>query len=344
MARPTPNWAAAILEPEHFDTFMSLFEEDLRQRGVTWTIEDAIALVGNPPRKVRLQSLARSIAELPRDRWAEEIVVQMDTVLGTARANALESTPFEQIAPKLLVRVSTTAPHEPVVTTKLADDLYAVLLVSTDRDPIDVPRNAAKTWGKPDSSLLRTACENVLRNVPVRTASANANPDPRKRKDDDAWFVLQGSTRLTTAHALVWSEHLASPAIASARAKLPPPKHGSIVTIPSQPLVFARPIDRLDDLRILPWMIDATNSEHDLAAPIDRVSTSVWWSSADGAFLHLPATKLDDGSTRLVLPKAFVDAVITPLQESDPIEGSMQPPSDAPMRLVLTTSDGKPLR
>jgi hypothetical protein len=343
MARNIPGWAAAILEPEHFETFMGLFEADLKRRGVTWQIDDQIALVGVPPKKVRLASLARSIAELPRENWADEIVAQMDLVLGASRTRSLESTTFEEIAPKLLVRLATSAPVEPVATKKLADDLFAVMLVATDRDPIELPKSAASAWKQTDDVLLARAKENVLRDVKVRTASASANPDPRARKKDDAWMVINGSTRLTCAHALLWNEHLVAGAFAGSRAGEAAPKHGSIVTIPSQPLLFARPIDRLDDLRILPWMMDATKSEHDLAAEIDQFSKNVWWSSTDGTFVKLPTRALEDGTTQLVLPKSFVDAVIVPLMASDPPEGSVQPPKDAPMRVVIVGADGKPL-
>jgi len=91
--------------------FCDLFEGELARRKVPWELEETTALLGRPARKLRLPALARALVDLPRAAWAEEIASQLDLVLGAARARGFEEAPFEEVAPKLLVRLALLAPE-----------------------------------------------------------------------------------------------------------------------------------------------------------------------------------------------------------------------------------------
>lgn len=352
MAREIPGWALSILERTHFDEMMNLLDAELARRKVRASFDgDAVMNVGDPPRKLRLQALARTVAELPQASWREAIVEQLDLVLGTgATVRGVDAMSYEKAAQHLLVRLVREAPKD-VVSRRLGDDLHALLVAQPENEAIPVSRANAARWEVRDDALFAQALENLPREVRARVGGVSMKPDPRPRKVDDAWFYVQGASPLTAAHAMLAQARLAQKDLAEARGNMPAPPLGLLVTVPAVNLAFARPLDLLDDLLVLPWLIDATRSSRAEASPDERLSEGLFWVDAEGAFTQLPMRSEGENVT-ITFPAAFVARVLTPLvaeidewanqtnQKAPSLELHRSSPASAPLRVSYRTADG----
>lgn len=308
--QPVPGWASFFSRRE-MDRFLALVDEELKRRGVAYTLADDASGAHLTESEqegsvLGLMNVAQRCHGAEKADWPEVVHDHFERVLVTAKSTAdlLDSlgSSLEQAKPLLKVRLYPAGMSglEVAVTDSPAEGIVATLVYDLPDSVAMVHKDHFKAWGVSKPDIFRLAMENVHREEGIDRQELGVEAGCKLN-------ALMGDSFFTASHALFLEEHLPQPL----------PEMGALVAIPTRHLVVYHPITDASALNALQAMLPMAIGVFQDGP--GSVSPSVyWWREAawwhEGQFTRIPA-EIEGKKLQVYPPNEFIEKVLKPLSE-----------------------------
>lgn len=291
-----PDWAS-FFRDEAYAAFVSALDGYFKQLGAEYRLGEGMLEVDESVfghSHLGIVNLAQRCSASALESYSVIIGGYFDAVRGAMEFDReFEKTAhdFEQVKEYIGVRLYDDAymrhlGKDKAVGRDIAPDLYAMVVFDLPQTVKNVQKEQPALWGKSEDELFNLGLENIRRKYPLRM----------EREDAGGFYVWH-----------INNEHFFSPNIVFDMENHPRlvGSHGSIVGLPRRYTALVYPIEDLELVDALQFMISATAGM--CAEGPGSLSSNIYWYK-DGKLINLPYSfgrdKLD-----FTPPESFMNMV-----------------------------------